>query len=136
MAKDTTFKVSKTGVEPVKVTFAEPENLNDPRWTELGVDQAGINELAVQNLVIKIQGIARGKLGDGPSAVQAAVDGYKYGQRASGGGTKKVSLSTDQVKQAKFTPEQLATLRAAGVVLPGMEEEGAETPAAAGKQSK
>lgn len=113
------FKVSKTGVEPVKVNFTRPDNVNDPRWQELGVSTEQINELAVDSLVIKIQGVARGALGDGASAVQAKVDGYKYGQRAAGGG-KVVKLSADQVKTAKFSKEQLAMLQTAGVNVEGM----------------
>lgn len=134
MAKQTKFKVSKTGVEPVTVTFDEPETLTDPRWGELGINENAINELAVQNLVIKIQGVARTKISDGAKAVQEAVDSYRYGQR-SGGGGRKVTLSADTVKQAKFTPEQLAALRAAGVELPGMEasEPTAESPPASKK---
>lgn len=122
MAKQTTFKVSKTGVEPISVKFDEPENIKDPRWAELGIDESGINELAVQNLVIKIQGVARTKLDEGAKAVQEAVDGYKYGQR-SGGGTRKVVLSSEVVQKAAFTAEQLEALRAAGVTIPGMEPE-------------
>lgn len=126
MAKQTTFKVSKTGVEPISVKFDEPENIKDPRWAELGIDESGINELAVQNLVIKIQGVARTKLDEGAKAVQEAVDGYKYGQR-SGGGVRKVVLSSEVVQKAAFTPEQLEALRAAGVTIPGMESESPAT---------
>lgn len=122
MAKQETFKVSKTGVEPVEVGFSAPESLTDPRWAELGVNEEAINNLAVQNLVIKIQGVARSELGNGAAAVQKKVDDYRYGQRASGGGAKRVVLEEAQVKKAKFTPEQLEMLRAAGVSLPGMEQ--------------
>jgi hypothetical protein len=113
MAKQSTFKVSKRGVEPVEVTFNEPENLTDGRWEELGVTEEQINDLAIQSLVIKIQAGARNRLDDGK--VQEFVDNYKYGQRTTGGGRKAVTLSAEAVKQAKFSPAQLEALRAAGV---------------------
>lgn len=117
MAKQTKFKVSKRGVEPIEVSFDAPESLEDPRWGEL-VSKAGedVNELAVQNLVIKIQSGARARLEEGADAVQKYVNEYKYGARvAGGGGKKKVALAADQVKTAKFSKAQIEMLRAAGV---------------------
>ncbi len=122
MPKPSTFKVSRTGVEAVTVNFVEPENLQDPRWGELGISPEALNEMAVQALVIRIQSGARGKLDEGPAAVQKFVDEYKYGTRSGGGGTRKVTLAAEKVSSLKFTPEQLDALRAAGVVIPGMEE--------------
>lgn len=127
MAKQETFKVSKRGVEPTEVTFDQPESLDDPRWNELVSDpKKDINELAVQNLIIKIQSGARARLDDGAEEVQKYVNEYKYGARQAGGGgsrAKKVSLASDQVKKAKFSEAQLAVLRAAGV---SFEDETAE----------
>jgi hypothetical protein len=125
MAKDSTFSVSKRGVEPIEVRFAEPENINDPRWEELGVTPEGINELATQSLVIKIQAGARNNLEKGPKAVQEFVDTYKYGQR-TGGGTRKVVIKSEDVQKAGFTVEQIELLRAAGVSIPGLNGESEE----------
>lgn len=124
MAKQTSFSVSKRGVEGVEVSFDAPENISDPRWGELGVDEAGINELALQNLIIKVQGGARSRLENGKDAVQEYVNNYKYGQRtSSGGGSKKaVKVAAAEAKKAKFSPEQIALLRAAGVQFEGMDE--------------
>jgi hypothetical protein len=122
MPQNTTFKVSKRGVEPVEVNFTAPESLDDPRWAELiaeGKDaQKEINNLATQNLIIKIQSGARGKLEEGQEAVQAYVDSYKFGSRAagSGGGKRKAPrIEADAAKKAKFSKEQIEMLRAAGV---------------------
>lgn len=116
MAKDTTFKVSKQGIEPIEVNFAAPESLDDPRWNELVSNPSEINDLAVQNLVIKIQSGARSRLTEGAEAVQNYVNNYKYGARQSTGTRKSaVKLTTADTKQAKFSKEQLEMLRAAGV---------------------
>jgi hypothetical protein len=134
MAKQTTFKVSKRGVVPIEVTFNAPENLSDPRWSEVvSKPDEDVNELAVQNLIIKIQSGARARLDNGAADVQKFVDEYKYGARTGGAvGAKKVTLATEQVKQAKFSKAQLEMLRAAGVQIEGME---AEEPELAGAEA-
>lgn len=114
MAKQVTFKVSKTGKAPVVVTFLEPESVDDPRWEELGVSREAINNLAVDSLIIKAQAVGRAVLDEGPEAVQKAVDNYKYGQR-SAGGRRVVELKAEQIKEAKFNEKQLEMLRAAGI---------------------
>jgi len=117
MAKQVTFSVSKTGKEPIEVTFLAPESLTDPRWKEVVSNpDEDINELALQNLVIKIQSGARQRLDQGKAAVQAYVDAYKYGARQAGLGSRPVVISTEQVKRVRFSPEQIAALKAAGVV--------------------
>lgn len=115
MAKETTFKVSKRGIEEeFEVSFLEPESIEDPRWEELVSDYPGdINSLAVRSLVINIQAGARQRLEQGADAVQSYVDSYKYGART--GGFSKPSISKKTVKEQKFTDEQLAALKAAGV---------------------
>lgn len=121
--KTETFKVSKAGQTAIEVSFDAPENLDDPRWAELveGDVREAQHTLALQNLVIKIQGAARGSFTEGPEAVQAAVTGYKYGGRRVGGGgrkSKSVKMDKKEIKQLKFTPEQIAALQAAGVQIP------------------
>lgn len=124
MAKQTTFSVSKKGTEGVEVSFDAPERIDDPRWAELGVNAEGINELALQNLIIKIQGGARSRLESGRDGVQKYVNEYKYGQRSSTGVTRVAPVAVDAAaaKKAKFTPEQIAMLKAAGVKFEGMDE--------------
>lgn len=126
MAKQETFKVSKRGVEPVEITFDAPENLDDPRWDDLlSNKEEDINTLALQNLIIKIQSGARNRLEEGEDAVQEYVNSYKFGARVGGGGgsRKKPSLAADKARELGFSPEQLAALRAAGVEIPGLEDE-------------
>lgn len=136
MAKQETFKVSQKGVEPVVASWNKPENIDDPQWAALGVDKAGINELACQSLVIKIQGIGRDALPD-KAKVQAAVDGYKYGQRAKGTRTAaKPKLAAAKAKEAKFTPEQLKMLSELGVEVEGVTPASAPAEAAPAKNAK
>lgn len=128
MPKQDTFSVAKKGVEPVEVTFNAPENLADPRWDELLSNRdEDIHTLALQNLIIKIQGGARSRLEDGEAAVQEYVDQYKFGSRAAGAPrTRKATIPAERARELGFTEEQLAALRAAGVQIPGMEEESDE----------
>ena len=122
MAKQVTFKVSKTGKPPVIVNFLEPESVDDPRWEELGVSREAINSLAVDSLIIKAQAVGRAVLDEGPEAVQRAVDNYKYGQRGGGGGRRIVELKAEQIKEAKFNEKQLEMLRAAGIKIEDLAE--------------
>lgn len=117
MAKPHEFKVSKKGVEPVTVTILRPENLQDEAWNKLVKESEkdeAINDLAFQNLVIKVQAGARNFLDQGQEKVQAYVDQYQYGARVGGGFTRP-ALGPSQIAQGGFTEEQLAALRAAGV---------------------
>jgi hypothetical protein len=113
----------------VVVNFSKPESVTDKRWEELGVSQEQINELAVDSLVIKAQAGARNQLEKGAKAVQEYVDNYKFGMR-TGGGTRAVKLAPDVVKSAKFSPEQIAALKAAGVTF----DEPEAAPAAGAKE--
>jgi len=118
MPKDTTFKISKRDQEAIVVNFSEPENLDDPRWKAMveGDDVTGaVHNLALQSYVIKAQAAGRAVFAEGAEAVQAAVDGYVFGARRTGGGTRKVSIGKKESKALKFSPEQLAALAAAGV---------------------
>jgi hypothetical protein len=120
MAKQINFKVSKKGGPSATVVWDAPENTNDPRWDEVvSKPEEDINELAVQNLVIKIQAGARNRLEAGEAAVQEYVDAYKYGARV--GGFTAPSLAADKVAELGFTAEQLAALKAAGMKIPGAE---------------
>ena len=126
MPKQSTFKISQKGVQPVTVTFNEPENIPVEAWKQYipgGDVEAGINELAVQNLVIKMQAGGRRVIGDGQAAAQTAINEYKYGQRTAGTRMPAAKLSAESVKKGKFSAEQLAMLKAAGVNIEGMEEE-------------
>lgn len=119
MAATRTFSVSKKGGPSMEGSWSAPESVDDPRWDEVVSNpEEDINELAVQNLIIKIQGGARNRLDQGEEAVQAYIDAYVYGQRTSIA-TRKPSLSDEQVSDLAFTPEQLAALRAAGMQVPG-----------------
>lgn len=121
MAQRRTFKVSKRGQEGVEVTFNAPENLSDPRWDELvGNKEEDVSNLALQSLIINIQSGARQRLAGGLEKVQEFVDSYKLGQRI--GGLGRVVMAADEVAKLKFTPEQIAAMKAAGMQIPGLEE--------------
>ena len=120
MAKVETFKVSKAGEPAIEASLSLPENLDDPRWSELveGDVREAQHTLALQNFIIKLQGAARGSFSDGAAAVQTAVEAYRYGgRRAPGTGrkAKRVTMDTKAVKKLKFTPEQIEALKAAGM---------------------
>lgn len=116
MAKSETFKVSKKGIEGVVCTFNAPENLEDPAWSELVSDvNTDIHNLALQALVVRMQAAGRAHIEQGQEAVQAAVDRYKFGARA--GGFRAPTLEKKSVKSLKFTEDQIAALRAAGVMI-------------------
>lgn len=122
------FKVSKRGVEAIEVSIDLPENLNDPLWNGIVSNpDEDINDLALQQFVVKAQAGARNHLDRGAEAVQRFVDGYKYGARSGGGFTP--TISTDDVTAHGFTDEQLAFLRAAGMGVPGedTEDEGSDS---------
>lgn len=115
------FKVSKRGVDPIEVSIDLPENLNDPLWNGIVSNpDEDINDLALQQFVVKAQAGARNLLDRGAEAVQRFVDGYKYGAR-SGGFTP--TISTEDAAAHGFTEEQLAFLRAAGMGVPGDESD-------------
>lgn len=124
MAKQITFSVSKRNGPETTCTFDAPENLEDPRWQQVVSNPAeDINELAVQNLVIKIQAGARNKLEEeGAEAAQAYVNQYQYGNR-SGGGFKRPTIAAGQAKELRFTKAQIEALRAAGVKFTEEQEE-------------
>lgn len=123
MAKDVTIKVSKRGGPSVEATFSRPETLDDPRWKELVEKLELINEAACRNVIVALQSGARNHLDadaedDGAAAVQAYVDGFKFGIRQPGmGGAKKAApkLSAAVAKQHKFSNAQLEALAAAGM---------------------
>jgi hypothetical protein len=115
MAVQDTFKVSSQGHDTVEVTWQKPESAEDERWAEMGVSAEAHNDLAIQSLVIKMQSGARGRLEDGPEAVQEFVDNYRFGARQAGGGTRKIKLAPETASALGFTEEQLAALAAAGV---------------------
>jgi len=116
MATSETFKVSKKGVEGVLCTYLAPENLEDPAWQELVSDvKEDVHNLALQALVVRMQAAGRAHIEQGPEAVQAAVDRYKFNARA--GGFRIPSIEKKTAKSLKFTDEQIAALRAAGVMI-------------------
>lgn len=117
MAKQVTFEVSKPSAGlKTECVWDAPENVSDPRWGEVVTNpEEDVNELAVQNLIIKIQSGARKELEEnGADAAQAYVNNYKYGARV-GGGFKRPVVTASAAKQLAFTPEQIEALKAAGV---------------------
>ncbi len=109
-----TFNVSKRGGESVEVSKEVPDNLEDPRWGNIVMKpEEDIHELALQALIVKCQAGARARLDQGDAAVQAYVDGYKYGARS--GGFAAPTVSASEAQDQAFTEEQLAFLRAAGM---------------------
>lgn len=126
MAKAVTFKVSKRDSQATaEPTFMAPENIEDPRWEELRCSRQDINDLAVQSLIIKIQGGARNYLEDGADAVQEYVNEYTYRGGARRVVVSKPKLSAAAAQKGRFTPAQLELLRAAGVEIDTGEEVGA-----------
>ena len=129
MAKEVTFAVSKRDGPSCEVAFMEPETLDDPRWNELVADpKTDINTLALKSLRVAIQAGAREELDDGEAAVQAYVNEYVYRGGGRGIRVKKAPVTKDLQKRAKFSPEQIEALRAAGFPI---EAEVAEEPEAA-----
>ena len=119
------FKVSKAGFDKVDVSADLPENLSDPLWSEVVSNpDEDINDLALQQLIVKMQAGARAHLEGGVEAVQRFVDGYKYGAR---GGGFVPSISAEGAAAQGFTEEQLAFLRQAGMAVPGSEDEAENT---------
>lgn len=123
MSKQVSFKVSKRGGASTTCTWDMPESLEDPRWDGVvSKKDEDINELAVQNLIIKIQSGARDALEKkGPDAAQQYVNSYKFGARTGGGFTRPV-VKAEQVKALKFSKAQLEALKAAGVNIEAEEE--------------
>lgn len=116
MPRTVTFKVSKRGQDPIEVSRELPESLDDDLWNEIvAAPEEDINELALQNWIVKCQSGARQRLESGPEAVQAYVNGYQYGARA--GGFTAPTVSADEAKKQKFSKEQLEFLRKAGVAV-------------------
>lgn len=112
--KTITFKVSKKGHDPLEVSASFPENLSDEGWSEVVSEpDEDIHNLAEQAWIVKCQAGARSRLEAGPEAVQAYVNGYKFGARS--GGFQAPSLSAADAKAAKFSKEQLALLAKAGM---------------------
>ena len=116
-----TFKVSKRGIDAIEVSADLPENVNDPLWEGIVSNpDEDINDLALQQWVVKAQAGARGHLDKGIEAVQRFVDSYKYGARSGG---FVPSISGDDAAAQGFSEEQLAFLKAAGMAVPGSEDE-------------
>lgn len=133
MAKQVTFTVSKPGAGlKTECTFNAPENVSDPRWKEIVKNpDEDVNELAVQNLIIKIQAGARNELAEnGADAAQKYVDTYQY--RAGGGGFKRPTISASVATSLQFSPAQLEALRLAGVKFTTAEEDAAAEAELAG----
>lgn len=133
MAKQVTFKVSKPSAGlKTECVWMQPESVEDPRWNEIAVNPSeDINELAVQNMIIKIQSGARDALEEGGAeAAQKYVDEYKYGAR-TGGGFRRPTVEAGKARDLNFTPEQIEALKAIGVKFTTEEEEQAQMAAAA-----
>ena len=127
MAKQISFTVSKPAAGlKTECTWDAPETVSDPRWADVVSNpEADICELAVQNLIIKIQSGARNELEEnGAEAAQAYVNNYKYGAR-TGAGFKRPTVSSTQVKELRFTKAQIEALKAAGVKFDLADEEAA-----------
>jgi hypothetical protein len=126
MSKQVQFSVSKRGGASTTCTWDSPENLQDPRWNDVVSNvEEDVNELAVQNLIIKIQSGARQRLEEeGPTAAQDYVNEYKYGAR-TGGGFKRPVVAASAVKELRFTKAQIEALKAAGVKFSTEDEEAA-----------
>ncbi len=107
------FKVSKKDSPTIEVSRELPENLDDPLWDGICVSRDGIHELALQAWIVKCQAGARNRIEAGEGAVAAYVQGYQYGARS--GGFVAPSVSTADAKSQKFSADQLAFLRAAGM---------------------
>jgi hypothetical protein len=127
--KEAQITVSKRDGPSVKVTFKEPESLEDPRWKELvNKPEEDINTLAVSAIRVKVQSGARDELDaskddNGEAAVQKYLDEYQYkGGRTRGTSKKTPKLSKDAAKKGKFSIAQLAMLAEAGFDVEGDEE--------------
>jgi len=124
MATAETIKVSKKGHDAIEFEYSLPESLEDPRWEEIANDpDADVNALAVAQFRVRLQAAARNVIEDGAEAVQQAVEQFVYGRRTSSGRkSRRARISSDTVKEAKFTKDQLAALQAAGIEVEGMED--------------
>jgi hypothetical protein len=125
MAKSETVKVSKKGHDTIEFDYPFPESLEDPRWGEITNDgDQDVNSLAVAQFRVRLQAAARNVIEDGAEAVQAAVEEFVYGRRVSSGRSRRrARLSSDTVKKAKFSKEQLAALQEAGISIEGMDDD-------------
>lgn len=126
MAKNDTFTVAQKGNSGHVVTWLRPDGVDDAEWQKriagdhsetvtLKVSKAvaaALNDLAVQQFVIKAQGAARSELNNGKAAVQAKVNRYQYGAR----GTSLPSPVFD-AKEAGLSLAQCIALEAAGITI-------------------
>jgi hypothetical protein len=120
MAVASTFSVSKKGFPEFEVSVQLPENLDDPRWREIVSDYpSDVHDLALRAWVINAQASGRQRLDsdlkdeDNLAAVQQAVSQYQYGARS--GGFQRPLVTADKAKDLKFSPQQMAALKALGV---------------------
>lgn len=124
MAKQDTFKVSSRTHTGFTVSNSRvPETIEEFISLNMVSAESDVVDLAYQNWVIKAQARARGKLDEGQEAVQKAVDEYKYGARIISTTTRAapVKLTSDKVKELRFTRAQLEALKAAGAQIEGFE---------------
>jgi hypothetical protein len=126
MATNDSFTVSAKGKTGVVATWSKPDSLSDKAWNErIDGDHSetvtvtcskavakAVNDLAIQQWVIKAQGAARSELDkvNAKAAVQAKVSGYRYGAR----GTSSPAVVID-AKAAKLTKAQCELLASQGV---------------------
>lgn len=125
MSKMDTFTVSKKDAPGVVANWLRPDSLSDPEWEKrisgdhgekitVKVSKAvaeALNDLGIQQFVIKAQGAARAGLPN-KATVQEKVNRYQYGAR----GTSSPSAVVD-AKEAGFTLAQCVALEAAGVTV-------------------
>lgn len=114
------FSVSKKGFAEFQVSVDLPENLDDPRWKEIVSDHpSDVHDLALRAWVVNAQANARGRLDselnddENSAAVQQAASQYVYGARS--GGFQRPLVTADKAKDLKFSPQQMAALKALGV---------------------
>lgn len=120
MAQEKTIKVSKKGPDgkllpQIEATITLPETFEE--FQSLGLVKeypAGVIALANQQLVIKAQASGREHYDKGAEAVQKAVSGYVFGERAPRAARPKLDQS--KARELKFTNEQLAVLKSLGML--------------------
>lgn len=129
MATKDSFTVNVAKGTGVSVTWDKPDSLADVTWEQRVSGEHGekvtvtmskdvaraINDLAIQQLVIKIQGSARSALPQGRAAVQGKVNAYKYGARGS-----STPPPTVDAKAAGLSKAQCELLEKQGIVILNM----------------
>ncbi len=108
-----TFSVKLNTGEKVTVNTTRPSSTDDPEWGKYvaGDMDAGVNELAHQNRIIKVQAPCR--KGKNQVEAQSIHDRYTWG--AKGGGVVAPTLSDEAKDEGEFTDAQLEILAAAGM---------------------